>query len=856
MFKRRVATVFNTKEELEKYLKEHPDADKSKHSVKQHSDTVKKQELTREVDLTQKNENAGKNGQYIHEKQLSDEDVITFADKSGNVIKKKVKEMSPEQRQEVSEQIRTCSLVHAKGFSDYSKVDKATFEKNKENVLNFLDPKNKIQLNTNTRETPVSSRMEGFIKENRENLDRVIEKYSAGVRSPIARKALEDYRDKLGEVIREACSKGGGMENVSEKDFDAYLQEDMKRLVYQEVETRRRSMGDHGIRHLVGNALNSVDILGELQKGGVGQVGENGKVITGKDKLLAMSTMINHDIGYTLGQVALNAAKGGFHKSYSGQIALEEKDRYSKIFGEDGMQKMVGTPRTYANGKPVLRREVDMVRDGKQMYETGNKLPNGKDELTDDVTKAKGYAEGKPKKASEWKDYAQEEVYDEKGNLKISEQEYQNCKIEHEKGKEGVIQYHDSSNYDWKNDPVGSAVALADCTALFGKDKVQEFFYKNDDAMKEVTKMQCIMNTPDDVISKDEKQKLFSGFKKKMYSMIENLEGATILDKDLLHSQVKEMEVGKFSTVDDILTRSSGVLQGFHYDGKSNQMTVETTYSEEGNILENMFGSDMARNQWSKLYKDIRGSGRIETDENGNQSLFKGNPEDANESKILVKINGFNGGKYNSLGVADVYENVPSFAIRQQIARLSECREKGKPVNLKGLDDLEAKLSKEENGKPCIGEKIFGSNWQKVKDIMKQAREGKDVGKLLKDLGLSDKEKAYLTSGFTSRNWNIVAMRIAKEEFVKKMAFKIAEDLIDTYEMEVGKVDITYETHGELKFLLQGHLYKVYLDRPQNNVSWINKFINNNKQMIRKINTEDELSKFLSKSFKKYKRVF
>ena len=92
-----------------------------------------------------------------------------------------------------------------------------------------------------------------------------------------------------------------------------------------------------------------------------------------------------------------------------------------------------------------------------------------------------------------------------------------------------------------------------------------------------------------------------------MKTYINELPEATPLDKDLLQSQINEMTIGKFSTVDDILTRSSGVLQEnpFSYDSEKNQVIVETKYSEQGNLLDNIFGSDKIRNQWTKLYKDI-----------------------------------------------------------------------------------------------------------------------------------------------------------------------------------------------------------------------------------------------------------
>lgn len=74
-------------------------------------------------------------------------------------------------------------------------------------------------------------------------------------------------------------------------------------------------MFDHGIRHLVGNALNTVAILDKLKQGGIT------KGTTAKDKLLGMICHVNHDIGYTLGTVALEGKESSFHKSHSGLVA-------------------------------------------------------------------------------------------------------------------------------------------------------------------------------------------------------------------------------------------------------------------------------------------------------------------------------------------------------------------------------------------------------------------------------------------------------------------------------------------------------------------------------------------------------
>ena len=825
-------------------------------------------DTNKKIDLTNKeiNENNRDSFQKIYQKQITAQDVFTYYDEKGNKTTKKFGQLNDQQRKEVLSQISTCDLIHTQGFSDYSKVDKKTFQRNMDKVLSFIQDKD-IELRHNQKETPIYRNVDGFIQTQKQNLQRAIAKYSIGVRSKFAQKALQNYKQKILDVVKQACTKQGGLGNVSEKQMDSFLQEQIKRLVYQQIETRRRSMGDHGIRHLVGNALNGVDIMQQLNKGGI--------PISGKDKLLVMSTMVNHDIGYTLGQVALDASKGGFHKSYSGIIALEEKQRYEKIFGKDGMTKMVGVPKTYQNGKPVLKRETNMVRNGKQIYQTGNKLPNGQDQLTDDIEKAKKDNKGNPKKAKQWKQYSQEQVYDENGNLKLTEQQYQDCKIQHEKGKQGVIQYHDSSNYDWKNDPIGSSVSLSDCTALFGKDKVQQFFYKNDVAMEQVTKLQCLLlSDMDDTI----KQKSFQNFKKKMKTHIANLTDATPLDKDLLESQIEEMTIGKFSTIDDILTRSSGVLQQnpFSYDREKNQVIVETTYSEQGNLLDNIFGSEKIRNQWAKLYKDIQGSGKIVSDENGNQFLFKGDP-DKEESRVLIKINGFTGGQFRNNGVANVYRQIKSFPIRKQLARLSQMFSLNKEdgfikrrifditrrleefvqQSLSGKQRLKNKKEqKEQTTKKTKGQVVFGSKWEIVKQLLSKIKEGIDVSQKLKNLGFSDEQKSYLSSFFKSSSvhkYNKMAMKIAKEEYVNIMAYKIASDMSKRYQMKFGRIKFIYESYGQLRILFDGHLYQILNSLQMQEVQ---KFINKNKRFFVGLKDCEELEQFLSKYRLKYRRKF
>lgn len=158
--------------------------------------------------------------------------------------------------------------------------------------------------------------------------------------------------------------------------------------------------------------------------------------------------------------------------------------------------------------------------------------------------------------------------------------------------------------------------------------------------MEEVTKMQTVLCAPDETFISDKtmkaldekykakegeteeekaarekskndemsklafsvKENVFQKFKDTLYERINSI-NTSLRDKDMLTSQVREMTIGKFDTVKEILTRSCGELCGFHYDPRGNTMMVNTRYSQEGKLLEDMFGSELVRTQWDNLTK-------------------------------------------------------------------------------------------------------------------------------------------------------------------------------------------------------------------------------------------------------------
>jgi hypothetical protein len=93
------------------------------------------------------------------------------------------------------------------------------------------------------------------------------------------------------------------------------------------VESNRHQFTDHGVRHITNNIETQQKILDALEKAG--------EKISGRDRLLGIFTMVNHDVGYTVPMVregSIKAAKE--HKEYSEKIAGEQKELWDvgKIF--------------------------------------------------------------------------------------------------------------------------------------------------------------------------------------------------------------------------------------------------------------------------------------------------------------------------------------------------------------------------------------------------------------------------------------------------------------------------------------------------------------------------------------------
>jgi hypothetical protein len=111
----------------------------------------------------------------------------------------------------------------------------------------------------------------------------------------------------------------------------ADLQVDLARkLVYQDLQSRLRRMGDRGIRHVMGNIDVQERLLDAL----------HGKVeITARDRLLGRVIQVHHDLGYCCHASQVSYQAGRMHRHYSVRIFNDEWNRYRRIIPPKDLQR-------------------------------------------------------------------------------------------------------------------------------------------------------------------------------------------------------------------------------------------------------------------------------------------------------------------------------------------------------------------------------------------------------------------------------------------------------------------------------------------------------------------------------------
>lgn len=161
--------------------------------------------------------------------------------------------------------------------------------------------------------------------------------YLAGDSMNRARDYIDSFEGSLKKGVQDGSLKG-----IKADDLNKMGQDNIKKMLHQEVESNRQAFTDHGIRHITGNIIRQKVILNEMDP-----------TNNGKKELMADFIMVNHDVGYTTPLIRAGGIRGVMttkhHPAFSEKIAQQQSSQWNegKIFSKSEYNEMTGIIRTH-----------------------------------------------------------------------------------------------------------------------------------------------------------------------------------------------------------------------------------------------------------------------------------------------------------------------------------------------------------------------------------------------------------------------------------------------------------------------------------------------------------------------------
>ena len=129
------------------------------------------------------------------------------------------------------------------------------------------------------------------------------------------------------DLIEEAEKSGLTTEQTTK-----LVEDSIEKLTYQTIESGKRQLGDHGIRHILGNVKVAENLMTQFEK--------TGRKFPPKQKLIMMMTQISHDMGYTsrLGTYGFDGTQ--LHPLTSEIMLDQQQELFENIVGKEGLAQM------------------------------------------------------------------------------------------------------------------------------------------------------------------------------------------------------------------------------------------------------------------------------------------------------------------------------------------------------------------------------------------------------------------------------------------------------------------------------------------------------------------------------------
>ena len=344
------------------------------------------------------------------------------------------------------------------------------------------------------------------LKTIRGNTENVIKRYQKALPAKFKSEALRRASDLIMDSVDQAL-KDGTLGDITESDLNNMMTSTMEQIIYQDVESAKRVLSDHGTRHIITN-MESMDNIFDV-------LGKEGKSLTGAEKLGAYLVMAHHDLGYTTA-----AAKD----APAGDVLMKAHPRFSRALVE---------------GNPF------------------------------------------------WK-----KAFGDKTETLLNS-----------------MSTHSESATDWEDHPIESTIRLADNTSCFSNEKLPDMLATDPEASAIMAKMMVLQKSGgprrfgETEWEDPEDEKEFEDLREQLISQVDDLQVDDDIKEPLRESLRKDLSP---HSPEFLLTMFGGKKSGFQTekgpDGKI-RMVVNIKATPERQVLDSLFG-DVANFQMDRMLDD------------------------------------------------------------------------------------------------------------------------------------------------------------------------------------------------------------------------------------------------------------
>jgi hypothetical protein len=136
--------------------------------------------------------------------------------------------------------------------------------------------------------------------------------------APDSRALLDRFVDETRELL-DTCLKQRAVQGIEITVMHDILRDLVQKLIYQELASRRRAMGDRGIRRICGNIDLAERIYAALRRL---------PDFSPRERLLMRIIHVHQDLGHTAYAARTSYRGGRLHRAYGARIFTDELNRY------------------------------------------------------------------------------------------------------------------------------------------------------------------------------------------------------------------------------------------------------------------------------------------------------------------------------------------------------------------------------------------------------------------------------------------------------------------------------------------------------------------------------------------------